>query len=145
MVSRTNKTSLGRFLFVGPVTDGRRKLIEDLQALGMHAERAASMESASGRLKNCDFVLFATAERSEIPQLKKAKDAGKAAALLLRHEDKALAPLGLKAGARSVLVDEVHPDEVVQFVQGSARKGFFVGRCAGSAMKSARTAERAPL
>ncbi len=124
MAGRTNKTSPGRFLFVGPVTEGRRKLIEDLQALGMHAERASSMESASGRLKNCDFVLFAASERSEIPQLKKAKDAGKAAVLLLRPEDKALAPLGFKAGARSVLVDEVHPDEVVRFVQGLREEGL---------------------
>ena len=121
---KNNASALGRLLFVGPLTDGRKKLLDDLQGLGMHTERAASLESAASRLGHCDFALVAVSDRGQIAQLRKVREAGKAMALILAPEDKGLAPLGLKAGARAVLVDEVFPDEVVQFVHSLNEEGL---------------------
>ncbi|HBK79325.1 MAG TPA: hypothetical protein DDZ83_06525 [Nitrospinae bacterium] len=116
--------ALGRLLFIGPLSVGRKKLLDDLQESGMETDRAASLETGAGRLKHCDFVLFAATDRSQIAQLRTVREAGKTLALVLRPEDKVLAPLGLKAGARAVLVDEVHPDEVVKFVHSLHEEGI---------------------
>jgi len=86
-------------------------------------DRAASLDTGTERLKDCDFVLFAVTDRSQLSQLRMVQEAGKSLALVLRPEDKALAQMGLEASARAVLVDEVHPDEVIQFVHSVQEEG----------------------
>ena len=116
--------SQGRLLFVGPLVDGRAELLDDLEALGVHADRAADFKKAEKRLPDCNFILFAAAEKADIAILRKLREAGKALGLILRPEDKALAPLGLKAGARAVFVDKVQPDEIIRFAQGLNEEGL---------------------
>ncbi len=116
--------SRGRLLFVGPLLDGRAELLENLEALGVHSERAADFEKAEKRLSDFDFILFAATDRADIARLGKLRETGKAFGLVLRPEDKALTPLGLKAGARAVFVDEVHPDEIIRFAQGLNEEGL---------------------
>lgn len=124
MVERKKSSAaLGRLLFIGPLSGAREKLLEDLTALGMHVESVPALDAAGARLSRCDFVLAAVSSEGQIAKLKSVREAGKMMGLILRPEDKALAPIGLKAGARAVLVDEVHPDEVVQFVHSLTEEG----------------------
>ncbi|MBT3821122.1 MAG: hypothetical protein HOG04_06965 [Nitrospinaceae bacterium] len=125
MVERKKSSaSLGRLLFIGPLSGAREKLLEDLRALGMHAESAPTLDAAGARLAQCDFVLAAVSNEGHISKLKGVREAGKTMGLVLRPEDKALASIGLKAGARVVLGDDVHPDEVVQFVHSLTEEGI---------------------
>lgn len=125
MVERKRSfAALGRLLFIGPLSGAREKLLEDLAALGMHVESVPALDAAGARLSQCDFVLAALSSESQIARLKSVREAGKTMGLVLRPEDKALAPAGLKAGARAVLVDEVHPDEVVQLVHSLTEEGI---------------------
>jgi len=128
MVERKKSSAaLGCLLFIGPLSGAREKLLKDLNALGMHIESAPTLDAAGTWLVQCDFVLAAVSDEGQIAKLRGVREAGKTMGLILSPEDKALAPIGLKAGARAVLVDDVHPDEVVQFVhllteEGSLRR-----------------------
>lgn len=114
----------GRLLYVGPLSDGRKELLESLEALGLYSERVANVERAEKRLADCDFILFSVAEKVDIASLKKLRETGKALGLILGPEEKALTPLALRAGARAVFVDRVHPDEIVHFAQSLNEEGL---------------------
>jgi two-component system nitrogen regulation response regulator GlnG len=109
---------LGRFLFVGPMVNERVELFDSLEALGVHSENATDFDKAVKRGPEFDFILFAPNDKSDIARVKTLRESGKAIGLVLMPDDKGLAPLGLKAGARTVFVDKIHPDEIVRFAQG---------------------------
>lgn len=114
----------GRILFVGPMCAGRTELLEELEAQGVHAVKAKDIAQATARASECDFILFAASSGKEISRLRRLREAGKALALVVGPEEKELAPLGLKAGARTVFVDKVHPDEVLRFAQSLSEEGI---------------------
>lgn len=114
----------GRLLFVGPLSDGREELLKSLEALGLYSERASNLERAEKRVAECDFILFAASEKADIAHLKKLRETGKSLGLVIRPEEKALAPLGFRAGARAVFVDQVHPDEILRFAQSLNEEGL---------------------
>ncbi len=69
--------SQGRLLFVGPLLNGGAELLENLEALGVHSERAADFEKAEKRLSDFDFILFAATDRADIARLRKLRETGK--------------------------------------------------------------------
>lgn len=106
-----------RMLFVGGMTPGRERMIGGLRAAGVETLHLESAAAARPRLAWCDFVLHAVAGRAEAGALRGIGEAGRPAAAVLRPEDKGFAPLSIKAGARAVFVDEVQPEEVLQFTR----------------------------
>lgn len=115
---------LNRLLFVGALSPGRRTMLEGLEDHGLQVETASGPERAWERLESCGLVLLAPASRGEISLIPRFEEQGKAVGMVLRADDKGLAPHGLKAGARSVFVDEVHPEEVFGFARAVAEEGL---------------------
>lgn len=112
-----------RMLFVGELTPARERMLDGLRGAGMSARRLENPSKAPSRLAWCDFALCAVAGRGEAGALRKIGEAGKPAAAVLRPEDKGFAPLSIEAGARAVFVDEVHPEEVLQFTRALSEEG----------------------
>lgn len=118
------EASRARMLFVGGMTPGRERMIGGLRAAGVEALHLESAASARPRLEWCDFVLQAVAGRAGAGALRGIGAAGRPAAAVLRPEDKGLAPLSIEAGARAVFVDEVQPEEVLQFARVLGEEGL---------------------
>ena len=113
-----------RLLFVGALSPGRRLMLEGLEDRGFQVETAPGPERAWALLESCGLVLLAPASRGEISLISRFEEQGKTVGMVLRADDKGLAPHGLKAGARSVFVDEVHPEEVFGFARAMAEEGL---------------------
>ncbi len=99
-------------------------MLDGLESLGMRTHAVSTPERAWDQLAWCDLVLLAAAARGEMGLVQRFDERGKAVGLVLRAEDKGLAPHGLKAGARSVFVDEVQPEEVFRFVRVLNEEGL---------------------
>ncbi len=113
-----------RVLFVGAMSPGRRSMLDGLEALDIEAAFVSRLEDAAPLFDWCDIILFATSERSEMGKVRKLGEGGKPVAVVLRPEDKGLAPLGLEAGAQSVFVDDVHPEEISRFIHAMSEQGM---------------------
>ena len=87
-----------RVLFVGAMSPGRKSMLDGLQALDIEAAFVSRSEDAAPLFDWCDIILFATSERSEMGKVRRLGEGGKPVAVILRPEDKGLAPLGLEAG-----------------------------------------------
>ena len=113
-----------RVLFVGAMSPGRKSMLDGLQALDIEAAFVSRSEDAAPLFDWCDIILFATSERSEMGKVRRLGEGGKPVAVILRPEDKGLAPLGLEAGAQSVFVDDVHPEEISRFIYAMSEQGM---------------------
>lgn len=115
----------GRMLFVGSVSPEKRSLLDALQAEGLASEVVARPERALSRLEGFDFVLLGGMQRSDLPHVRRVGETRKPVGVVLRQEDKnALGPLSLKAGARSIFIEEVCPGEVLQFAESLHEEGL---------------------
>ncbi len=99
-------------------------MLDGLEALDIEAAFVSRLEDAAPLFDWCDIILFATSERSEMGKVRKLGEGGKPVAVVLRPEDKGLAPLGLEAGAQSVFVDDVHPEEISRFIHAMSEQGM---------------------
>ncbi|MBI3126669.1 MAG: sigma-54-dependent Fis family transcriptional regulator [Candidatus Tectomicrobia bacterium] len=115
---------LSGLLFVGALSPGRRHMLDGLEELGVRVEAAAEPGRAWECVERCGVVLLAPGSPADIPLIPRFEEQGKPVGMVLRAGDKGLAPHGLKAGARSVFVDEVHPEEVLGFVRSVTEEGL---------------------
>ena len=110
-------------LFVGHITPGREGLLGGLRNIGMETLYFDSPHKARARTNWCDFILYGAADPAEAAPMRRIAETGKPFAAVLRPEDKGFTPLSIRAGARSVFVDEVHPEEVFQFSRTLSEEG----------------------
>ena len=111
-------------LFVGDLTPGREAMLGGLRDIGMEALHFETPYKARSRMNWCDFILYGATDPADMASIRRIGETGKPFAAVLRPEDKGFTPLSIQSGARTVFVDEVHPDEVFQFSRGLSEEGF---------------------
>ena len=110
-------------LFVGHLTPEREGLLGGLRNIGMETLHVDTSHKARSRMRWCDFVLYGAVDPAEPAPMRRIAETGKPFAAVLRPEDKKFTPLSIRSGARTVFVDEVHPDEVFQFSRTLIEEG----------------------
>ncbi len=113
-----------KLLFVGSLTPGRESMLGGLRNIGMEALHFPNLSRGRGRMDWCDFVLYAAAGRADMSPMRRVGERGKPLAAVLRPQDKGFTPLSIESGARAVFVDEVHPEEVLQFARRLSEEGY---------------------
>ncbi|MDA1000822.1 MAG: sigma 54-interacting transcriptional regulator [bacterium] len=125
MSSSVKTDDKGRMLFVGNVSPENRALLDALRAEGLASEVVARPERAVSRIEGFDFVLMGGLQRGDLPHLRRVGETRKPVGVVLRQEDKStLGSLSLKAGARSIFIEEVYPGEVIQFAENLQEEGL---------------------
>lgn len=110
-------------LFVGHLTAGRESMLGGLRNIGMETVYFETPHKARSRMNWCDFILYGATAPAEAAPMRRIAETGKPFAAVLRPEDKGFTPLSIQSGARSVFVDEVHPEEVFQFSRTLSHEG----------------------
>ena len=110
-------------LFVGHLTPEREGLLGGLRNLGMKTQYFETPHKARARMSWCDFILYGATDPAEAAPMRRLAETGKVFAAVLRPEDKGFTPLSIRSGARTVFVDEVHPEEVFQFSRTLSDEG----------------------
>lgn len=125
MVNAINKEAThAKALFVGHLTPGREGMLGGLRNIGMEALYFETPHKARSSVNWCDFILYGAVDPAETAPMRRIAETGKPFAAVLRPEDKGLTPLSIQSGARSVFVDEVHPEEVFQFSRSLSEEGY---------------------
>ena len=111
-------------LFVGRLTPEREGLLGGLRNIGMETLYFDTPHKARARMNWCDFILYGASDPAEAAPMRRIAETGKPFAAVLRPEDKGITPSSIQAGARTVFVDEVHPEEVFQFSRSLSEEGY---------------------